>query len=173
MLESNPTYVTSREFRLQFLRSERFHPKLAAKRLIKHFKMKQFLFGSGTNDCGAGLDLMGRDVQVSDLTDEEQDLVRQRSCTTASSSSAVAKAKTEEVAALNESDGIVGHVSSQDKSKDTSSTTTSSVNGPSFRFLPERDHAGRDIIFDRPSQVNYNDIKSEVRTLFWFLFAPP
>ena len=63
-MKLNPNYVCSRQFRLQFLRCESFEPKNAAKRLVLHFEKKQELFG------GDG-DVLGRDVRLSDLSQED------------------------------------------------------------------------------------------------------
>jgi len=41
----DPTYVSNNDFRLQFLRAERFDVKKAASRLVLHFRIKHELFG--------------------------------------------------------------------------------------------------------------------------------
>mmetsp|Transcript_17564 Transcript_17564/g.43220 ORF Transcript_17564/g.43220 Transcript_17564/m.43220 type:complete len:472 (+) Transcript_17564:162-1577(+) len=58
-LNMNPEYVSSRSFRLQFLRCEAFNCKHAASRVVLHFQQKEELFGSG--------DVLVRDVRLSDL----------------------------------------------------------------------------------------------------------
>jgi hypothetical protein len=62
-----PQYVDDPEFRLRFLRSERFHVKNAANRLLRHFEEKKFLFGE---QC------LGRDVRLSDLNDDDLQCLR-------------------------------------------------------------------------------------------------
>jgi hypothetical protein len=61
----NEAYVTGPAFRLMFLRCERFDPKLAAKRLVRHFECKQKLFGSG--------EVLGREVRLSDLNEDDME----------------------------------------------------------------------------------------------------
>ena len=41
----NPDYVNRRDFRLMFLRADRFHPGKAAMRIVQHFEFKLELFG--------------------------------------------------------------------------------------------------------------------------------
>ena len=41
----NPEYVNDKDFRLMFLRCERFRPKPAAERIVTHFLMKKIIFG--------------------------------------------------------------------------------------------------------------------------------
>ena len=67
-LEMNPTLVTDRSFRLQFLRCEGFDCKNAAGRLVLHFQQKEELFGSG--------DVLGRDVRLSDMDPSELEDIR-------------------------------------------------------------------------------------------------
>eukprot|EP00980_Cylindrotheca_fusiformis_P027187 scaffold19324_cov152-Cylindrotheca_fusiformis.AAC.2 len=43
----DPCFVSSRGFRLLFLRGNRYDPKAAAEQLVKHFDLKFSLFGSG------------------------------------------------------------------------------------------------------------------------------
>jgi hypothetical protein len=62
-----PQYVDDPDFRLRFLRSERFHVKNAANRLLRHFEEKKFLFGE---HC------LGRDVRLSDLNDDDLQCLR-------------------------------------------------------------------------------------------------
>mmetsp|Transcript_77760 Transcript_77760/g.116955 ORF Transcript_77760/g.116955 Transcript_77760/m.116955 type:complete len:513 (+) Transcript_77760:269-1807(+) len=59
----NEEYVTDRAFRLMFIRSEKYDPKLAAVRLITHFAIKQDLFGSG--------EILGREIRLSDLSQDD------------------------------------------------------------------------------------------------------
>ena len=54
------TYVQDRSFRLRFLRSDRFQSALAAQRIVRHFRIKQALFGDGP--------VVARDVLQSDLS---------------------------------------------------------------------------------------------------------
>jgi hypothetical protein len=61
----NPEYVNCREFRLMFLRCERFDPKKAARKLVKHFEAKRTIFGGG--------EILGRDVVLSDLSSDDMD----------------------------------------------------------------------------------------------------
>ena len=129
--EISPDYVSSKDFRLRFLRCERFCPKLASKRLVKHFQMKYDLFkgsihGGTVNDVDDQvlLSMLGRDVQLSDLSRAEQHLLHMKT--------------------------------------GTQRVKNGTGRAPAFRFLTHPDHAGRDILFDRPSQVNYDDIQSEV-----------
>lgn len=57
----SPQYVSNRDFRLMFLRCERYNAQKAAVRLIKHFETKLELFG---------LDRLGRDVRFDDLDED-------------------------------------------------------------------------------------------------------
>mmetsp|Transcript_16613 Transcript_16613/g.28971 ORF Transcript_16613/g.28971 Transcript_16613/m.28971 type:complete len:403 (-) Transcript_16613:473-1681(-) len=57
-----PEYIDNRDFRLRFLRAERFHVKNAASRMLQHFEEKKFLFGE---HC------LGRDILLSDLNDDD------------------------------------------------------------------------------------------------------
>lgn len=54
------TYVQDRSFRLRFLRCDRFQSALAAQRMVRHFRIKQALFGDGP--------VLARDVLQSDLS---------------------------------------------------------------------------------------------------------
>lgn len=67
-LTMNPDYVTNRKFRLLFLRSEAFHAKNAANRIVHHFREKEGLFGSG--------DVLGRDVRMSDMSEDDLRVLR-------------------------------------------------------------------------------------------------
>lgn len=55
----NEDYVNDPSFRLMFLRSDLFDPRLAAQRMVYHFELKKELFGDG--------DILVRDVCLSDL----------------------------------------------------------------------------------------------------------
>lgn len=59
----NPDYVQDRSFRLKFLRCDRWDTKLAAQRIVRHFQVKQELFGE--------TDVMARDVRLSDLSSDD------------------------------------------------------------------------------------------------------
>lgn len=52
-------YVNGRSFRLMFLRCDRFDSVLAAQRIVRHFEVKQTLFGEG---------MLTRDIRLSDLS---------------------------------------------------------------------------------------------------------
>jgi hypothetical protein len=56
-------YVTSRKFRLMFLRAERFDPEKAARRQVKFMEAKQSLFGRET---------LARPICFSDLDEDDQ-----------------------------------------------------------------------------------------------------
>jgi hypothetical protein len=60
VIEHYPSFVYDRKFRCIFLRSAKFDPKQAAKRIIKHFEVKKEIFGDGA--------ILGRDVKLSDLS---------------------------------------------------------------------------------------------------------
>ena len=103
VLEKYPTYVNDRSFRLLFLRSEHYNCRQAAEKMIKHFDVKEGLFGGGPlsskhqqqrydhdDDDAAFFDqdldddhfdngddlandtILGRDIRVSDLNDDDQ-----------------------------------------------------------------------------------------------------
>jgi hypothetical protein len=59
-----PHYVNQQDFRLQFLRSERFDHKLAAVRMVAHFEEKQKLFS---------LDQLGRPIRQEDLSSNDME----------------------------------------------------------------------------------------------------
>ena len=59
----NEAYVTDRSFWLMFLRADRFDANLSAQRLVRHFEVKQELFGDG--------EVLGRDIFLSDLNDDD------------------------------------------------------------------------------------------------------
>lgn len=64
----NEKYVNDRAFRLMFLRCDSFDVRLAAQRMVHHFKVKNLLFGEG--------DILGRPVHLSDLSDEDMTLLQ-------------------------------------------------------------------------------------------------
>eukprot|EP00539_Tryblionella_compressa_P002474 CAMPEP_0178741338 /NCGR_PEP_ID=MMETSP0744-20121128/5085_1 /TAXON_ID=913974 /ORGANISM="Nitzschia punctata, Strain CCMP561" /LENGTH=493 /DNA_ID=CAMNT_0020394201 /DNA_START=7 /DNA_END=1488 /DNA_ORIENTATION=+ len=65
VVQQYPNYVSSNEFRLMFLRSEKFDvPKTAAK-IIHHFNVKRYLFGDG--------EVMGRPVKLKDLSEDDME----------------------------------------------------------------------------------------------------
>lgn len=55
--------ATDPAFRLMFLRCDRFDSKLAAQRIVRHFEIKEKLFGDG--------EILARDVRLSDLSEED------------------------------------------------------------------------------------------------------
>jgi hypothetical protein len=55
--------VNDRSFRLMFLRCDRFQSKVASQRIVRHFEIKEDLFGDG--------EILGRDVRISDLSEED------------------------------------------------------------------------------------------------------
>lgn len=59
----SPDYVYDRNFRLMFLRADRFEAPTAARRFIKHFEAKLFFWGQ---------DLLCRDCTWDDLTDDDR-----------------------------------------------------------------------------------------------------
>jgi hypothetical protein len=61
---ANPSYVDDRDFRLRFLRAERFDAKLAAVRYVRHYETKLELFGPGK---------IARDIVQEDLGSEALD----------------------------------------------------------------------------------------------------
>jgi hypothetical protein len=63
----NPTMVTSPAFRLLFLRFTRYDPRLAAQRIIAHFKYKLELWGD---------EKIATPITQEDLADDEQDALR-------------------------------------------------------------------------------------------------
>lgn len=59
----NEGYVNNQDFRLMFLRADTFDAKLSAQRMVRHFEVKQHLFGHG--------EVLGREVQLADLSDAD------------------------------------------------------------------------------------------------------
>lgn len=62
----NPRYVHNREFRMAFLRAEKFDASLAAIRMVEHFELKLDLFG---------YEKLARDIVFDDLTTDDQEMV--------------------------------------------------------------------------------------------------
>lgn len=58
----NRSYVSDRDFRMTFLRANRYCPKAAADQMIRHFNLKLRLFGK---------DKLARDIALSDLDDDD------------------------------------------------------------------------------------------------------
>lgn len=63
----NPDYVSNRSFRLMFLRSEKYDPKVAAEVIVEHFYVKKLLFGGG--------EVLARNVRMDDLDQETQEVL--------------------------------------------------------------------------------------------------
>lgn len=61
----NSNYVTNKDFRLMFLRSERFDVERAAHRMLRHFEVKYELFG---------LACLGRGITLDDLDSDTVDM---------------------------------------------------------------------------------------------------
>lgn len=59
----NEAYVQNADFRLMFLRADRYDAKLSAQRLLRHFEVKKQLFGGG--------EVLARDVLLTDLSSED------------------------------------------------------------------------------------------------------
>ena len=66
-----PAYVCDRKFRLMFLRADRFIVSAAAKRLVNHFVTKLDLFGK---------DFLGKNIRLSDLSEEDMKSLRAGGC---------------------------------------------------------------------------------------------
>ena len=64
--KQNPDYINDSKFRLAFLRSDRFDAKKASLRMVRHFDVKRKLFG---------LNVLGRDIRQSDLSDDDIDFL--------------------------------------------------------------------------------------------------
>jgi hypothetical protein len=58
----NLSYVSDRNFRMPFLRANRYNPQEAADQMIRHFDLKQKLFGR---------DKLTKDIATSDLSDDD------------------------------------------------------------------------------------------------------
>ena len=63
----NPEYVSSRRFRLAFLRAEKFDAEEAATRLVRFCEEKLLLFGE---------ERLGRDITMQDFSKEDLDCVQ-------------------------------------------------------------------------------------------------
>ena len=78
-LQISPTYVQDKKFWLSFLRADYYNVKDASKRLIHHFEFKKELFccggGSSSNSNQNNLEILGRDVTLDDLTEEERQML--------------------------------------------------------------------------------------------------
>jgi hypothetical protein len=61
---ASPSYVANRDFRLRFLRADRFEPKNAALRYVRHYQTKLELFGK---------EKLGREIVQDDLDPESLD----------------------------------------------------------------------------------------------------
>jgi hypothetical protein len=57
----SPRYAQSRDFRIKFLRADRFDARMAAQRLVNNFELKLKLFG---------YDRLARDITFEDLSDQ-------------------------------------------------------------------------------------------------------
>ena len=62
----DPNFVHDPNLRIKFLRGERFDTKLAAKKLMKHFQVKQKLFGKSK---------LVKNITQSDLNQEDLDML--------------------------------------------------------------------------------------------------
>ena len=60
---SNPDYVNNQDFRLSFLRADRFDAKKAAFRMVRHFQIKMELFGKEK----LGMDIVQDDLDENDM----------------------------------------------------------------------------------------------------------
>ena len=63
----NPHYVMNRNFRLSFLRADRFDTLKAARRMVDHFEAKLELFG---------FECLGRSITIKDLDKDTEELLR-------------------------------------------------------------------------------------------------
>ena len=60
----NRAYVSNRDFRMIFLRCNRYDPKASAKQMIRFFDLKHELFGDAT---------LTRDITTQDLDEQDMD----------------------------------------------------------------------------------------------------
>jgi len=60
----SPRYVKNAKFQLMFLRSEKFHIRKAAKRMVAFFDLKMKLFG---------MDMIAKDVSLSHMTEDDRE----------------------------------------------------------------------------------------------------
>jgi len=58
----NPDYVKNPDFRLKFLRGDRFSVMTAAAKIVNHFEMKKFLFGASK---------LVKDIEQDDMSEED------------------------------------------------------------------------------------------------------
>lgn len=58
----NPEYVKNPDFRLKFLRGDRFNARTAAAKIVNHFEMKKILFGASK---------IVKDIEQDDMSDED------------------------------------------------------------------------------------------------------
>jgi len=58
-----PSHVTNRDFRLMFLRGNRYDTKAASKQILKFLKMKEQLFGQ---------EKLGKDITLEDLSEDDR-----------------------------------------------------------------------------------------------------
>jgi hypothetical protein len=63
-MQQNAEYVTNRNFRLMFLRCDRFDVKAAAQKMVWHFEVKRSLFGPLN---------LGRDIHLSDMNADDME----------------------------------------------------------------------------------------------------
>jgi hypothetical protein len=61
-LMQDPNFVKNRNFRIRFLRAERFVAAEAAVRIVRHFQYKMELFGAGK---------LAKDIEIEDLDNED------------------------------------------------------------------------------------------------------
>lgn len=69
-LQMDPSYVQDRNFRMAFLRANRYDPKAAANQMFRHFSIKLDLFG---------VEPLARHVRLSDLAKDDMDYLLQGS----------------------------------------------------------------------------------------------
>eukprot|EP00980_Cylindrotheca_fusiformis_P006535 scaffold1384_cov116-Cylindrotheca_fusiformis.AAC.13 len=69
--EMSPTYVSDRDFRVMFLRAQRYNPKAAAGQMIKFFDLKLKLFSK---------DKLVKDITLNDLDDDDKECLQNGSC---------------------------------------------------------------------------------------------
>ena len=67
----NPDYVGNRDFRLLFLRTDRFDAQKAALRMVRHFQIKLDLFGR---------DKLGQEITQDDLNKEDMEALNDGAC---------------------------------------------------------------------------------------------
>ena len=147
VIEMNPQYVNSKSVKLRFLRADRFIPKDAAKRILNHFELKAELFPSNK-------DIWCRDVQLTDLTIEEQNeynLVFRSQQQQQQKQSHQQSRNRQQWSNLEQSHQQLR----QQQQPTTTQSSTSSNNSkriPWIQFQPTRDWAGRSILVARPRE---------------------